>query len=247
VILYKINLFLENKERIMDSDKNLNIKAWAEEDRPREKLLLKGKSALSNAELIAILIGSGNSKESAVDLSKRILNSVGNNLNELGKLSVNDLEKFKGIGEAKAISIIAAMELGRRRQSSEVAEKAPIKSSRDGYNFALQHLADLPYEAFLVMYTNRANKIIHHQILSQGGVSGTVVDIRLILKIAIEKLASGIFVAHNHPSGKLTPSPADEKITKQLHEAARLMDIILLDHIIVGDNAYYSFSDEGKL
>ena len=231
----------------MDSDKNLNIKAWAEEDRPREKLLLKGKSALSNAELIAILIGSGNSKESAVDLSKRILDSVGNNLNELGKLSVNDLEKFKGIGEAKAISIIAAMELGRRRQSSEVAEKAPIKSSRDGYNFALQHLADLPYEAFLVMYTNRANKIIHHQILSQGGVSGTIVDIRLILKIAIEKLASGIFVAHNHPSGKLNPSPADEKITKQLHEAARLMDIILLDHIIVGDNDYYSFSDEGKL
>jgi DNA repair protein RadC len=225
----------------------LNIKAWAEEDRPREKLLLKGKAALSNAELIAILIGSGNSKESAVDLSKRILDSVGNNLNELGKLSVNDLEKFKGIGEAKAISIIAAMELGRRRQSSEVAEKAPIKSSRDGYNFALQHLADLPYEAFLVMYTNRANKIIHHQILSQGGVSGTIVDIRLILKIAIEKLASGIFVAHNHPSGKLNPSPADEKITKQLHEAARLMDIILLDHIIVGDNDYYSFSDEGKL
>ncbi len=231
----------------MYSEKPMNIKSWAEEDRPREKLLMKGKASLTNAELIAILIASGNSRESAVDLAKRILDSVDNNLNELGKLSVNDLQKFNGIGEAKAISIIAAMELGRRRQSSDVAEKTPIKSSRDGYNFALQHLADLPYEAFLVMYVNRANKIIHHQILSQGGVSGTVVDIRLILKIAIEKLASGIFVAHNHPSGKLTPSPADERITKQLHEVAKLMDIILLDHIIVGDNAYFSFADEGKL
>lgn len=231
----------------MYSEKPMNIKSWAEEDRPREKLLMKGKASLTNAELIAILIASGNSRESAVDLAIRILDSVDNNLNELGKLSVNDLQKFNGIGEAKAISIIAAMELGRRRQSSDVAEKTPIKSSRDGYNFALQHLADLPYEAFLVMYVNRANKIIHHQILSQGGVSGTVVDIRLILKIAIEKLASGIFVAHNHPSGKLTPSPADERITKQLHEVAKLMDIILLDHIIVGDNAYFSFADEGKL
>lgn len=231
----------------MYSEKPMNIKSWAEEDRPREKLLMKGKASLTNAELIAILIASGNSRESAVDLAKRIPDSVDNNLNELGKLSVNDLQKFNGIGEAKAISIIAAMELGRRRQSSDVAEKTPIKSSRDGYNFALQHLADLPYEAFLVMYVNRANKIIHHQILSQGGVSGTVVDIRLILKIAIEKLASGIFVAHNHPSGKLTPSPADERITKQLHEVAKLMDIILLDHIIVGDNAYFSFADEGKL
>lgn len=223
------------------------IKSWAEEDRPREKLLSKGKQVLSDSELVAILIGSGNDTETAVDLAKRILNSVNNNLNELGKLSINDLKQFKGIGEAKAISIIAALELGRRRQSGTALEKIKITSSQDVFAFVQPFLADLPHEAFLLVCLNRANQLIYHQTISIGGVSGTVADIRIILKVAIEKLASGIIVAHNHPSGNVQPSSEDEKLTKQLKEAAKYMNINLHDHLIVGNSNYFSFADEGKL
>ncbi|HEY0262363.1 MAG TPA: DNA repair protein RadC [Chitinophagales bacterium] len=228
-------------------EQSLTIKSWAEEDRPREKLLAKGRHALSDSELIAILIGSGNNEETAVDLSKRILRAGNNNLNELGKLSVNDLKQFKGIGEAKAISIIAALELGRRRQSSEALEKPKLLSSKDSFHFAQQFLADLPHEKFLLICLNTRNQILHHEILSSGGVSGTVVDLRMVLKIAIEKLASGIIVAHNHPSGNVRPSLEDDKLTKQLKEAAKLMNILLQDHLIIGNGTYFSFADERKL
>lgn len=227
--------------------KTFGIKSWAEEDRPREKLLLKGKHSLSDAELIAILIASGNDKESAVDLSKRIFDSVGNNLNELGKLSVNNLKKFKGIGEAKAISIIAALELGRRRQASDIIKRKKISAAKDVYDFAMPYLADLNHEAFLVIYCNRANDIISNQITSIGGVSGTVVDIRIILKEAIERLASVIFIAHNHPSGNLNPSTADIRLTKKLREAAKLMDIDLADHVIIGNGDYYSLAHNNQM
>lgn len=230
-----------------DNYKTFGIKSWAEEDRPREKLLLKGKHSLSDAELIAILIASGNDKESAVDLSKRILDSVGNNLNELGKLSVNDLKKFKGIGEAKAISIIAALELGRRRQASDIIKRNKIIAAKDVYDFAMPYLADLSYEAFFVIYCNRANDIISHQITSTGGMSGTVVDIRIILKEAIERLASVIFIAHNHPSGSLVPSSPDLQMTKKLKDAAKLMDIYVADHVIVGNGDYYSLANNNQM
>lgn len=226
-----------------DNPKFLGIKAWAEEDRPREKLLLKGKHALSDAELIAILIATGSGNESAVDLSKRILDGVKGNLNELGKLNVTDLKKHKGIGEAKALSIIAAMELGRRRQSSDILKKDKIASSRDLYEFALPYLADLQHEAFLVVYCNRANAVIHQQIVSSGGITGTVVDVKMILKEAIARLSTVMMVAHNHPSGNLRPSDADKSITQKLQEACKLMDISLVDHIIVGDGGFYSFRD----
>ena len=230
-----------------DTPKFLGIKAWAEEDRPREKLLLKGKHALSDAELIAILIATGSGNESAVDLSKRILDGVKGNLNELGKLSVTDLKKHKGIGEAKALSIMAAMELGRRRQSSDILKKEKIVTSRDFYEFALPYLADLQHEAFLVVYCNRANAVIHQQIVSSGGVTGTVVDVKMILKEAIVRLSTVILVAHNHPSGNLRASEADKRITQKLKEACKLMDISLEDHIIVGDGGFYSFRDNDLL
>lgn len=225
----------------------LTIKSWAEEDRPREKLLTKGRHILSDSELIAILIGSGNDKETAVDLAKRILSSVNNNLHQLGKLSISDFKQFKGIGEAKAISIIAALELGRRRQTSEALEKPKLLSSKDTFHFAQQFLSDLAHEKFLLICLNTRNQILHHEILSSGGISGTVVDIRLVMKTALEKLASGIIVAHNHPSGNIRPSVEDDKLTKQLKEAAKLMNIGLLDHLIIGNGTYFSFADEQKL
>ncbi len=230
----------------MEETKNtFGIKQWAEEDRPREKLLLKGKASLSDAELIAILIASGNNEESAVDLSKRILDFVQNNLIELSKLSVSDLIKFKGIGEAKAISIIAAMELGKRRQKSDTHEKVKITNSKDSYNYIQAYISDLQHEEFFVLFLNSAGRIIHAQTMSSGGVSGTVVDIRMILKVALEKLASSIILSHNHPSGNLQPSQDDIKLTQKLKQAATQMDINVQDHLIVGENSYYSFADEG--
>ncbi len=226
---------------------SFSIKAWAEEDRPREKLLLKGKAALSDAELIAIIIGSGNEKETAVDVAKRILSSVGNNLNELGRLDVEALKKFKGIGEAKAISIIAALEIGRRRQASSPEEKPVINSSKQAYNILQVELADLPFEAFFILHLNRRKLLIGKQQVSTGGVSGTVVDKRIILKSAIEKLSTSIIIAHNHPSGNVTPSEQDIKITRELKQACSLVEIVLDDHLIIGNGNYYSFSDEGKL
>ena len=224
----------------------LSIKQWAEEDRPREKLLLKGVSSLSDSELIAILIGSGNNKESAVELSKRILQSSNNDLNLLARLGVSDLvNNFKGVGNAKAITIIAALELGRRRKTSERSERRTISSSRIAYEEFIPMLADLNHEETWVILTDRSNKIVSTFQVSSGGISGTVVDIRLILREALNKYASGIFLGHNHPSENCRPSPQDQQITKKLNEAARLMDIVLLDHIIVCGSKYFSFADEG--
>jgi DNA repair protein RadC len=224
----------------------LSIKQWAEEDRPREKLLLKGVSSLSDSELVAILIGSGNNEESAVELSKRILLKSENDLNLLARLGVSDLvNNFKGIGEAKAITIIAALELGRRSKSSERTERRTISSSRIAYEEFIPMLSDLNHEETWVLLTDRSNKVVTSFQVSRGGISGTVVDIRLILREALNKYASGILLGHNHPSENCRPSPQDQQITKKLKEAARWMDIVLLDHIIVCGSKYFSFADEG--
>lgn len=224
---------------------NLRIKDWALEDRPREKLLSKGLKSLTDTELLAILIGSGQKNESAVEVAKKVLNLAQNNLNELGKLSINDFETIKGIGEAKAITLISALELGRRRKLSESKEKYKIGGSKDAFNYMQPFLEDLSYEEFWVIYMNRSNRIIDQLKVSQGGISGTVIDIRIILKHAIEKLASTIIICHNHPSGNLQPSKSDIQITSKLKEAAKLHDIELLDHLIISDKNYYSFADEG--
>ncbi len=226
----------------------LSIKDWAVEDRPREKLLSKGISSLSNAELIAILIGSGSRNESAVDVSKRILNDVSNNLNELGKLTIEKLKRdYHGIGEAKAISIVAAMELGRRRKLSEVKEKPKIAGSTDVFDLMHPILADLPHEEFWIILLNRANKVISTQKISQGGISGTVMDSKLIMKAAIDQLASSIILCHNHPSGNRIPSSQDKNVTLKMKEAGKIMDIPILDHIIVTEDGFYSFADEGEM
>jgi len=224
------------------------IKNWAEDDRPREKLMQKGKAALSDAELIAILIGSGNTEESAVELSKRILKSANDNLIELSKLSINDLVKhFKGIGEAKAISIIAALELGKRRRSAEVLEKRKINSSKDAFELMYTMVADCLYEEFWIILLNKANKLIKYHNISEGGVSGTVADPKKIFKIALENNATSLILCHNHPSGNLKPSDADVKLTKKMKEAGLFLEILVVDHIIIGDEKYYSFADEGIL
>jgi DNA repair protein RadC len=228
-------------------DNYLKIKDWALEDRPREKLLSKGIQSLSDAELLAILIGSGSKNETAVELCKRILASVSNNINALGKLSIKDLMNFKGIGEAKAISIVAALELGKRRKISDILEKKQISTSNDAYELFVSLLGDLSYEEFWILYLNRSNRIIHQLKLSQGGISGTVSDIRIALKHGIEKLATGIILCHNHPSGNIQPSEGDIKITKSFYDAAKLMEINLLDHLIVGDGKYFSFADENLI
>ncbi len=225
----------------------LSIKNWAAEDRPREKMLSKGIRALSDAELIAILIGSGNAQETAVELSRRILAQVNNNLNELGKKSADDLQKFKGIGEAKAINIMAALELGRRRKESEPEEKPQINGSADVARIFRPLLADLPHEEFWILLLSRSNRVIDRQMISQGGLSGTVIDVRIILKAAIEKLASSVILCHNHPSGNLQASEADRNITRKTKEAGLLMDIQVLDHIIIGNEKYFSFADEGLI
>lgn len=224
---------------------SLTIKTWAEDDRPREKLLSKGRQTLTDAELIAILIGSGSRNETAVELSKKILASVSNNLNELSKLSINDLIKFKGIGEAKAISIVAALELGRRRKETENIKREKIVSSKTAYDFMKPIFIDLPHEEFWILLLNRSNSVIKKECISRGGVAGTVVDTKIIMKLALENLASSIMLFHNHPSGNLKPSDADIKITKNIKEAGKLMDVQLLDHIIMTDSNYYSFNDEG--
>ncbi|HAQ70733.1 DNA repair protein RadC [Salibacteraceae bacterium] len=231
----------------LTNNDSLSIKSWAEDDRPREKFMAKGRSALSDAELIAILIGSGNKNESAVELSKKILSSVGNNLNRLGQLSLNDLMKFKGIGEAKAISIISALELGRRRKTLGDDKTVKIESSITAFEALYPYLADLDHEQFYTMLLNRSNKVIDIVKISQGGVSGTVADSKLIFKSAVEKLASGIILAHNHPSGNLSPSQADITLTRKLQEAGKLLDISVLDHIIIANNEYFSFADQGMI
>lgn len=227
--------------------KKLSIKEWAVEDRPREKMQAKGVRSLSEAELIAILIGSGNLEESAVEVSRRIMASVNNNLNELGKKTIVDLQKFKGIGPAKAITIAAAMELGRRRKESEPDEKPKVVTSGDAAAIFKPLLSDLPHEEFWVLLLNRNNLVIDKTMVSQGGLAGTVIDVRIILKMALDKLACSIILCHNHPSGNLIPSEADKDITKKIKEAGKHMDIPVLDHIIIGNGSYFSFADEGLI
>jgi DNA repair protein RadC len=226
---------------------NLKILSWAEEDRPREKLLLKGRSALSDAELIGILIGSGTRSMSAVDLAKLILNKVNNDLNELAKLNVKDLQKFKGIGEAKAISIVSALEIGRRRKEKEPAKREKITCSRDVFDCMKPHLLDLQHEEFWIILLNRANVVTNKLQVSAGGVAGTVADPKIIFKLALEHLSSGIILIHNHPSGNLSPSQTDIDLTKKLREAGKFLDVPVLDHVIFTDNDYYSFADKGTL
>jgi DNA repair protein RadC len=223
------------------------IRSWSEEDKPREKLLLKGKTALSDAELIAILIGSGSRNESAVSLSQRILASVDYNLNALGKLSVNQLNNFKGIGDAKAITIQAAMELGRRRRLEAAVELQKITSSKAIFDIMQPIIGELTYEEFWIVYLNNSNKIISKSQLSKGGITGTVVDVRLVFKTALELGAVGIILAHNHPSGTIQPSESDKQITQKLKSGGEQLDIRILDHIIVTETQYYSFSDAGIL
>ncbi len=225
----------------------MTITDWDEADRPREKLMQQGRQSLSNAELIAILFGSGSRTETAVELSKRILSSSANNLTALGQLSLEELMSFKGIGEAKAISIIAALELGRRRKAEEQPQQVAIKSSRDAYAQLLPLLEDLPHEEFWVLGLSRSNRVLFKKQISKGGVSGTVADIKLIFKAAIEKLASALVIAHNHPSGQLKPSTSDIQLTNKLAETGKIMDIPILDHLIVTNKGYYSFADEGVL
>ncbi len=228
-------------------DQNLTIKTWAEEDRPREKLSSKGKGVLSDAELIAILIGSGNKNDSAVELSKKILASINNDLNKLGKLTIADLTQFSGIGEAKAISIIAALELGRRRKTSGIEKKPIIKSSKDAYSMITDVLSDLPHEEFWVLHLNRKNEVIKKENISKGGISGTIADSKIIFKSAIEQLASAIILFHNHPSGNLNPSNADIALTKKLKETGSMLDTPVLDHLIIGEKGYFSFADENLM
>ena len=225
---------------------NLNITQWAEEDRPREKLLLKGKSALSNAELLGILIGSGTREVTAVDLAKTILDQSNNDLNKIARLSVQDLKKFKGIGDAKAINIVSALEISRRR-TTENSTTEKITGSADVYEFMKPELTDLGHEEFWLLLLNRANKIIKKQPISQGGVSGTVADPKLIFNHALNHLASSIILVHNHPSGNTKPSEADKRLTRQLFEAGKFLEIAVLDHIIFTDNAYFSFADQNLL
>ncbi len=232
----------------MSHHQHLSIKDWALEDRPREKLLAKGLQSLSDAELLAILLGSGSPKESAVDLAKKILKDCNHNLHDLGKKSISELKNsYHGIGDAKAISIVASLELGRRRKGNESPEKAKITCSRDAYNILYPMLCDLRHEEFWILLLHRTCQVIRPVKVSQGGVGKTIIDIKIILKTAIENLATAIILCHNHPSGNTYPSPEDKAITKKLIEACKLMDIPVLDHIIIGDNQYYSFGDEGML
>ena len=226
---------------------NFPITHWSGDDKPREKMMLKGKSALSDAELVAILIGSGSRNESAVALSKRILASVNNNLSSLGKQSLAQLMEFKGIGEAKAITIAAALELGRRRKEENPLELVKVTSSKVMYQEMYSIIGELAHEEFWVVYLNNANKIIFKAQLSKGGITGTVVDVRLVFKIALEQNAVAIVLAHNHPSGKLQASEADIQVTKRIKNAGLQLDISVLDHIIVTEHSYFSFADEGIL
>lgn len=226
---------------------SFSIKQWSQNDQPREKLRDKGKAVLSDAELVAILIGSGNRQESAVDLCKRILASVDNNLNTLGKLSIKQLMTFKGIGEAKAITILAALELGRRRRAEDTLELSTVESSQSVFNIMQPILGELPHEEFWILYLNNSNKVIKKNQLSKGGITGTLVDVRLVLKTALEVGATALILSHNHPSGTLKPSGSDVNITQKLKSAADSLDIKVLDHVIVTEKAYFSFADESLL
>ncbi|RNA62307.1 DNA repair protein RadC [Chryseobacterium nematophagum] len=225
----------------------MSIKFLAEDDRPREKFLLKGKNSLSDSELLAIIMGSGNKDESAVELARRILTSVDNNWNQLSLLSVKDLVKFKGIGEVKAISIATALEIGRRRASQDIPEKTIISNSRDAYNVLKNYLSDLRTEEFWAIFLNQSNKVIHVAQLTHGGISQSIVDVRILFKTALDHFATAVIIAHNHPSGSLDPSKDDMQITQKISGGGKTLSIQLLDHLIITQNSYFSFSDEGLL
>jgi len=231
----------------MPRNQSFPISDWAEEDRPREKMIAKGVESLSNAELLAILMRSGSSEDNAVELSRKVLADFSNNLNVLGKATFAQLKCYKGVGEAKALSIIAALELGRRRNTGEIIEKKQITNSRDIFMLFHPKLSDLPHEEFWILFLNNSNRFIDMQRLSVGGLSNTAADVRLIMKMAIEQLASCIVLCHNHPSGNATPSQYDMQITNKVKEGGALLDIRLIDHVIIADNQYYSFADEGRL
>lgn len=224
-----------------------SIKSWALDDRPREKMMLKGKGALSDAELLAIIMGSGNKKETAVDLAKRILSDVKNNWHELGRLDISELCEYKGIGEAKAISIITALEIGRRKATQLALEKPKITESKKAFEILHPLMADLSTEEFYVIFLNQANKVISVDKISTGGITSTVVDVRMVFIKALEKKATAIIVSHNHPSGNLTPSMADKRLTTELRKAGDLLNIRLLDHLIITQTEYLSFADEAML
>ncbi|WP_068596961.1 RadC family protein [Vaginella massiliensis] len=226
---------------------NSSIKNWAEDDRPREKLALKGRSALSDAELLAIILGSGNREESAVELAKRILNNTQHNWNELAKFSIQDLCQFKGVGEAKAISIITALEIGRRRNAQAILERPKISSSQDAFQLLSPQIGDLAIEEFWIMFLNQGNRVLKLEQISRGGITQTAVDIRIIFKKALELMATAIILAHNHPSGNLIASEADKALTRKITEAAKYLDIQVLDHLIVGQKNYLSFADQGMM
>ncbi len=225
----------------------MKITDWAVEDRPRERLWSKGPSSLSDAELLAILIGSGTRNHSALDLARELLAMAGNSLGDLGRLSAGEIRKIRGLGEAKAVTIAAALELGRRRKIAETGENPQIRSSSDVYNIMCPVMEDLPHEEFWILFLNRANRVTGRMKISQGGVSGTVTDVRIVMKKAIESLASGLVICHNHPSGNNSPSDSDIRITQKIKEAGALMDIQLLDHLIIAGKDYYSFADNGAL
>tara|TARA_R110000744_G_scaffold168145_2_gene285732 strand:+ start:142 stop:840 length:699 start_codon:yes stop_codon:yes gene_type:complete len=229
---------------MQDKSKSFSIKNWSDDDKPREKLVQKGRSVLSDAELIAILIGSGSRAESAVELSKRILASVDNNLNELGRLSIKQLMTFKGIGEAKAVSIAAALEAGRRRRGEDSLKIDKIGSSQDVFHLLQPILGDLEHEEFWILFLNNSNKVLHKAQLSKGGITGTLVDVRLVMKQTLELGAVAIILAHNHPSGTLSPSAADKQITQKIKTASETLDVKVLDHLIITQKSYYSFADE---
>jgi len=229
---------------MQDKPTSFSIKNWSDDDKPREKLVQKGRSVLSDAELIAILIGSGSRAESAVELSKRILASVDNNLNELGRLSVKQLMTFKGIGEAKAVSIVAALEVGRRRRGEDSLKIDKIGGSQDVYHLLQPILGDLEHEEFWILFLNNSNKVLHKAQLSKGGITGTLVDVRLVMKQTIELGAVAIILVHNHPSGTLSPSAADKQITQKIKTASETLDVKVLDHLIITQKSYYSFADE---
>ncbi len=231
----------------MKNKKYESIKNWAFDDRPREKMLIKGAAALSNAELIAILIGSGTRDKSAVDLSKEVLSNIDHNLQALGRMSIDQLKKHRGIGEAKAISIVAAMEIGRRRRLEEASKNQKITGSRDAYEIMQPVIGDLNHEEFWIVYLNNSNKILQKEQLSKGGFTGTLVDTRIIFKRALELSATGLLLFHNHPSGKLAASNTDKNLTQKIVEAGKIMDIKILDHLIITAHSYFSFADEGIL
>jgi len=225
----------------------MSLKFLAEDDRPREKFLLKGRAALSDSELLAIILGSGNQEDTAVELARKILASVNNNWQDLSKLSVKDLMKFKGIGEAKAIAVATAMEIGRRKAAQDIPEKTVVVGTKEAYKILLPYLSDLRTEEFWALFLNQKNNLVYKAQISRGGIASTLVDVRVLFKLALEHMAVSIIVAHNHPTGNLKPSEADIKLTNNIKKAGEILNITLLDHLIIGEQDFFSFREQHLL